>query len=245
MCASLWEQYPSKHSYHSHALLVHRHTRLWWSLPQWKRLSPSPAYAVRFTVQLPSTVPPSPWEHFCATRLLSTALSPHCFFTTRLFTLSVAPLHLDLLSFPFRNLFMDSQKLVYSFFSLWSIPKRAVHASCWMQILYKLNTFLIVRLSPISSYLGLLQKKMGRWMEANMAQRNGMISHGCTLSQWPTWEHTTKITDLPDLKAIALRVINFYKQPVYFCWTETSLLVQDVNRKLEKKKIITFSSVGP
>lgn len=118
MCASLWEQFPSKHSYHSHALLVHRHTRLWWSLPQWKRLSPSPAYAVQFTVQLLSTVPPSPWEHFCATRLLSSALSPHCFFTTRLFTLSVAPLHLDLLSFPFRNLFMGSQKLVYSFFSL-------------------------------------------------------------------------------------------------------------------------------
>lgn len=148
--------------------------------------------------------------------------------------------HIECGTTTLRSPVLPFQKPVYEvsetcvFFLLWSIPKRAVHASYWMQILYKLNTFLIVCLSSISSYLGHLRKKMGRWMGASMPQRNGMISHGCILSQWSTWEHTTKITDLPDLKAIALRVINFYKQPVYFCWTETSLLVQDVNSKLEK-----------
>lgn len=73
----------------------------------------------------------------------------------------VAPLHLDLQPFPFRNLFGDPQKPVFSFFSPCSIPKRTEHASCWMQVLYKLSTLLIFCLSSISSSL---QKEMGRWM---------------------------------------------------------------------------------
>lgn len=181
MCASLWEQYPSKTPF---------------SLPcfvsaQAHQAAVNPSITeetVSSTHVCCSTALHSPSSSTRA--LLCHEVAEHChvsplpLYKKAIHVDSVAPLCLDLLSFPFRTLFRDSQKLVFSFFSLIHPQKGRVCKlldanSLQARHISDILTFLHL------SYLGHLQKKMGRWMGASMAQRNGMISHTCMLSQQP------------------------------------------------------------